>query len=685
MNYLIKVKKLKSLIDPFEQNINGIKISREDIKSALDKNHITSEESDSDIVKFINEVAFKVVNYKNEEIKIVVPESSDIDFNSAEILKEGLTYLAAAIFKGEDTVIANIEGNEKIIKTLLEVNLSKPDNIIVEKEEKFNFLNWDAHIDTLKQFRTENEDYSKKIVALQEENHEIIGNFLEEIPMENWNNKEFILKMLNANNNIINILPPEIVLQNNFLEVLASQEELDCFKSVFKSYLIKPLKLQIKTIENKLNVELMEVLPPKLKKLIDLENLENYKTGYNENISEELLTQSLDYVNNHVFNNLTMGLKLLKDCDLFNDFYEFLSEEVKFNPLIIDLIFIKRRSVQKHQYIYSPNIESHISKERGENIDWLKSFFNTYGENVQYHSIQKNPNAFVSWYEDKDKIKEIFSSKVSNEMHNLFELIPNKIINDNSVVQLTIKNCPECYRYLDSKNKKQFLEEFIENIDTLKNKNIYIINQDIYELKDKQKFLTLLEKGNQYWLEDPKCPKHLSEDIDFIFHKDVNFTKLLDNKKVVRTVLKDDKHIIEGLKRAKNFYSMLPYEKQLNVDFGLLALSNKNDSFNKPYHQHLLNSKRFCLEAIIIDKEVISEISPNLWNDKEFLVEICKIMDNDSNLANRILIEGNSKLTTLFETYEISSNYEEFMNSYILQINMNEKLQNKEIKKGKKI
>lgn len=694
MNYIVQTKKLKSLINPFEQKINGLKITIEDVKEALSNNDIVANPKDSELKQFISQVAFKVANYKNEEIKIVVPDNSDTEFNSSDILKEGLAHFAASIFKGEDTVIANVQGNEKIIKTLLDINLSKPDNVFIEREEKFQLLNWDAHIDTLKQFKeedTNNLDYISKAYCIKQEKEEVKEKFLKEIPIENWSNKDFIIKMLETDSDILGILPQEIVLENNFLHIVATYTDIENFKNIFDMYLKKPFLLEIKTQQNKENKEFLENsnLSIEMKSYIQLEKLNGYKTQDWDNkiISAQLYETASLYIKNNIFNNLEIGLKLMSNVCHGEDYYEFLSEDIKFNPLIIDLIFIKRRSVSKGSYVYSSNIELYINKEKGNDTNWLKSFFKEYGQYIHYNLFKKNPNSFINWYEDKEKIKEILSTKMAEETHYLFEIIPKKLINSSDLIDNVIKNCPLIYYYLTDSNKKKYMLPLIENIDTFRNKDIYIPHDDIYALNDKKLLLTLLDKENQMWLENPKCPKDLSEDMDFVFHPNVNFMKLLDNKKVIKAVLKNDEYIMEGLRRAKNFYSMLPYEKQLNVDFGLLTLSNNNDSFNKPYHPHLLNSKRFCLEAMRIDKRIISEISPHLWNDKDFLSNVCKIMDTSKHLANRILVEGNAKLATLFEAYEVKNNFEDFMNSYILQTNMNENLQNKdkEVKKGKKI
>jgi hypothetical protein len=145
MNYEVSLNKLKKLVDPFNSSENeNVQINKKEIKELLDNADIFVSPEDNNYTKFLKSLAYEVANYQPQEITISLPE--DGQFNRVEdIVTNGLVNLYAAIYLGKETCVANITGNEKVVKTLLGVNLSKPDNIEVPLAPQIKPFLWEIN------------------------------------------------------------------------------------------------------------------------------------------------------------------------------------------------------------------------------------------------------------------------------------------------------------------------------------------------------------------------------------------------------------------------------------------------------------------------------------------------------------------------------------------------------------
>lgn len=672
MNYEIPLKKLKKIVDPFTASDNEVsQIDKKQLKKLLDNADIFTAPTDNSEVKFLKSLAYEVANYQPQEIKIHLPE--DGQFNRIEdLVTNGLINLYAAIYLDKDTCIANITGNEKAVKTLLGVDLNKPNDIELPKVPKVKDFFWEINEVVVENTWGDPDFILEKFKHVDDDDfNDTFKDVLKHAEPQVWDNYDFVLKLASNYKESFPLLMPENFLEkDSIFQVIKNRPDL--FKKLWDFHL----------------EDLFDKFEPVLNDDGVLQTA-SYYGDYSEAPS------FLEKVKSQLFTDVNYVKKILQDFkgnygSKTSKLYKRLSFDVQFDKDIINMIY----KSQKGDYDESIWIYPHMNIPEANKNDyqWVKSFILEHGSNLSWDRIKppvKNytpsrelDNLYSSWINNKELVIDMINSVDPQKIvgfNHIYNVLPTKIKNDKEIVNIFMDKYPQTYLLLNDKYQAHYVLDHIE-----KSPSIYLPNELIITFEDKEILKKIISKGSIDWLTTKGCPVKWKTDIELISligekASDKDLRELFDDKKIVATMFKIPGLGERVLTIVPTMYSWLPLDKRMDKDLALLALCGKTT-----VEQSFFANKEFCIEALKTNYET-KQIPDGFWNNQDFVLQVFKNID-EKTISGAIMPLLPDRVKKLLTVFEIDKDYEKFFSRCFLNANLQNNLDQKEdtvIKKRK--
>ena len=636
MIYPVLIKKIANIVDPYEIIPEGLDkpVTFEEIENSLKKGLYLEKPSSSwTRAKHIKRIAYLVIKPDASPIRINIgsPENNDIPKN---ILEDGFHRLAAAIYRKDTNILADLKGSEKALHSLFGMN---------EKTLENNIFSWDVSAHNLK---------------------------------PTWANKEFVMKQIIAEDENVIKLADSSIWTVEFLEEIAATSSFSDFISsvkkndptaLFQENFIKVFIKDTKIFEDLWSSHFRYLFEKDEYKLSEI-------TSFPNKIQVKKL------INNEVFTNKEISLALIKEDQ---NYYQYLSKELKLDNQILNSIYAKNITPSYNRFNFSDAVPKEYFSDFKNNVKFMNIFYQ--GESNNYFElVTKN------WINDKTKCIAMFK-EFDDRSHNVYEKF--KIYNaldislkkDKDFNLQIVSSNPQFYSQLSDKLKQdpdlieaafsspRFINAKIcsripcEAFPFIKNENI--IKGLIYENP------SLLEKDSwpKEWVMKKEYLTSLGEKIRYVEIKKVtNY----------RELLKDESLVLNLIQNSNRFYHQLNVKDQAKPEYILKYIEFHEDKHkeNKSHLNHLSHElwldKDFCINAFKLDKDTIKFIPIHFFNQKDFILDFFQAVtpNNNSFVKSNLPKEINHFLTV----FDVSDNYHDFFKKFFLSQSLEKNLDTKE-------
>lgn len=668
MNYSIPLNKLEKLVNPFNDNTLGYKITESDIKATINYGDIFTKPDDKGKDKVIKQIAYKVMNYEPEEI-VVNLSLENIENSNGKIVETGLVDLAAAIYRKEKNIIGQIHGEQEVIKKLLNVDINKPDNMKLKEFTSQEFI-WEA-ITGLADNWADPDFVANRIKANYNsfKPQECYREVHQLIQPEIWENIQFYKNLNKFHDSFINYMPKEALFSFALTDyVIESPNKL------FTLWDAGYEKVWIALYEQKEQSKIhSDYKNPTFEQLIP----EEYK---------EVVKHNMEKIRQHIFNDKEKALILVNDKVRCGKFYHCFADSIKYD---FDILEVLHKFEKESENFYKPNLNviKNLPEEYSNNFDWIKEFLTKYSLLLkwntlpQYYEKSSFDKLLSSWSSDKDKVIDIISSVHNNpDIFFLYTVLPKDIKNDQEVINTFLKKYPQIFEELTQSQKLEVLPQCLENYNFITS-NTTIENDLIHQIADKEILLKIVKMNKTDWFFNKKSEKwHSDKDLLVEIAKKTSYVTTYSGTRQYITGLSKEQHK-EIVEVNKDYYQDLPFELKNDPEIALIYLRESKE-VNRVVSQLYL-SKDFCLKAITISDQAINKIPEPFWRQKDFALEYCKGLDNGT-ISKKTIVSAPKYVSHLFDSADVTENYTGFMNSYFLNLKLKENLPQKDIQKNKK-
>lgn len=689
MKLLVKKDKLIELLNENNLNITLTEQEQKDIKNYLEEGKNSLKLKDEDHIQKIETLSFLINNPETEDIVI--------NFKNEKLnIENGKNLLLAYFYKNKDTIEINVaeEDNEKVFNLIGEKNILKSEKSSNIKKEKF-LINWHKIIESAsldkKVFKkvlldkinmgkatafdiAQNDEYEVfKQAALKNENliflmkESYLEKFKEDFLNDYNKNSQFFSKVYHYGKNMT-------LIKENF--------EKDNY---FNSYYL-------------FNFVYKEILDKRtnsvIKKYIELNSdFQNEKNNgirilsENLELNDKFLNLSLDvyYYVQDILNNREKLLDEKTPAKLLKNFYQDIKPELTEEKEII-LKLISEYS----QYDYFLNLK--FKKEFFEDTEQAVLFWNAnktvcLDNKVFIQSLNKK-KSFISFIDKLD-----FSTNTredNNQYQKLFNCFTARVKKDKDVIK----------KLIEKKLYINFLEDYpieeIDNeiIDTLFDNDFFqILPVSILENEqDITRIIKILESNvktpqNTYSNYDRRfvfSKKWITQDIllsltDEAFKTCLSHTINFPYQSFTKNSIEVYKQIVS---KDPGLYSDFPEDIIKNEEV-FNQLLNKSYDLAKVYcPNEFKSSTRIMKKLIQDDNSWAKEVNPILWKDPDFVLFYIDIIDNlhDTYQKEKALNIVPTEIKELFNSFDITENYVNFLSKYIFENTLKEKKPTKRLK-----
>jgi hypothetical protein len=637
MIHTVALKKIVNLYNPYEVIPEGLDkpITLEEVENSLKKGLYLEEPSASwTRAKHIKRIAYLVIHPDTRPLSINIgnPEKNDTPDN---ILEDGFHLLAAAIYRKDTNILANLKGSEKALSSLFNIEHESIEN---------NFFSWDVNAHNLKPTWASKEFVMKQILADDENVIKLADSSLWTLDF-----LEEIAATYMAGDFISNIKKnePTVLFQENFIKVFSKNTEI--FQDLWSSY------FQYLFEKDEYKVSAISSFPGK--------------------------AQVKKIVNKEVFSNKENSLKLIE-----NDFsyYEYLSKELKLDTQVIDLIYKKNSGQPSYNQVNFGNmVPKEYFNDFKNNIKFMNTFY--HGENQDYYEL-----ATKNWIGDRDKCLTMFK-EFDDKSHNVFEKF--KIY---KAIDVSLKKDKDFNIQIVSVNPK-FYEQMSEQLKTDPDiieaacKSPKAINAGLFTKIPYQAFPFIknedIIKGliyeNPSLIEKDSWPKEWNMKKDYLISLGEKISRV-EIKKVTgyKEFLKDENLVLELIENSNRFYYNLSTKDKTKPEYILKYIQFHEDKHkqDKRHLEHISHEvwldKNFCINAFKADKDTIKFIPPHFFNQKDFILNFFQEVtpNNNSFVKNNLPKKINHFLTV----FDVNDNYKDFFQKFFLSQSLEQKLDTKE-------
>lgn len=685
-----------NLLNNYLSNRINISVNeKEIIDNIIQKSDFSLDIENSEESKkrnFWRRVAFLTQNL--EDIDILIRVEGNI-----AIVDEGIELLYAYVYKGFDKIPVILTGDNSEIKSLFNINVSF-ESLEEKKKEPITMIDWKNVVTNMK--------LKKEITLNSIKNIYDLAN----VPRDYWDDynffKESLLKLspsLVANVSHT-ILEPEILTKvgQDIDEMSFFEHILELYINIYnvKRYLnylnkadsstyvtVSSTYLNIsgieenrrddftqKTIHSK-NIEaipdLISYYTNRLKYLNSLEENVTYRKMIDEKISKEqkFLNDLKEIENENIgnyknlynqvydlFKNKLEDKNFLLNSDSINILYAYCRDEIKEDLNIINkLISVnsknKKCSLSELPNIFFNNMDNLINYWNIANsfvYDGLSEKF------IKKLSTKKNLLQFLSKIEKNTKIYKILEHKK----------LPKKLVTDEDVIIAFLDSDPQVVNHIVAKIAKfsiseRIVKKFIE-IDIPEK----LPPLTLFNLQDTDVVKKAI-KRNQNLILSNNCPE--------IYKTDANLLKELSKDILIRIECSDIWKKITGddISLYKEFLAK-DFKLYNNFDISI----RKNENILKEYLSYVISSgvspsqidaNKFLPKEVFVSRDMIlklvkvqpewtSYINDYFWNEKKFILEFAKLLDENDNKYLRYLP---TEIINIFKIFDVTENYEKFM------------------------
>jgi hypothetical protein len=625
MNYKVPLKKLVKILNPFEQHlVNYQVIDKPTVKSYL-KNHDIFGDLPWSKEKH---VAALIANYYPEEIVLNILEQVS---DPKEMLISGGYDLAAAIYRNEEYIVARISGDEKIIKKLLSVSLSKPDNVeLPEKPEVIPFK-WDINFNLKKESWGDIDFVISKLKENCEENIRFIDESL-------WHNPQFLKKLIREDKNIKGFIwSKELKTDDCLFDIIKSNhhEFKDWWNSTYQRWFDN---------EKSDGHYGTEKITPKQKNIIQR-------------------------IRNEIFSDPAYMLKLFEAEYSWQshraNYEKYIPVEVFFNEKIIDLVIKKKEEETAGKNNYS-KIFSYINHlecvpaDLAHDNEWMRKFLTKYLKfQSGYHSDTIPKNLYANWINDKDEVLKNLDSIKTSVFSRIYKHLPDNLKEDKEISEKFLDNFP----FLLPKTPEKYRQDkkrILAYLNTCDHSLASEILDIIYQKKDKDLMKDVL-RIDANLLFKKECPEELMFDIELVKIVAQNDRLSFLNKKQENILFGKKEYAIEIVKYSDYTYDKLLPELKLDHDIAL-----QNIEYHGTCEIQLLANKQFSIEALKANQNITKHIPKQYWYEKDFVLAVCQAID-DEICSSEIFTMAPVEVKTFFDSYKVESNFTAFISKYLVQ------------------
>lgn len=662
MNYKVSISQVTKLLNPFSQDMGESFIDPKQIDSLINSGQLFAENEDSQHLRFIKKIAYEVANYQPEIISISIPDEEIT--NPEDLVTSGLINLYAAIYLNHSEVVMSFKGDDKTIETLFGINLNNPDNIVFPKKETIERVTWTL-VPELLQTNWSDQDFvinhifygnSKVMVCIKEA--------LTLAPVEMWADPQFIeaiftheqLANVKLNNILKSDFPDEFFYTPGLYRLIYDNPTY--FASVWSAHFEQKSELLKENVPN----EILQLIP-------------QHKKDFYAKIKNEILL------------DMTKVCKILLHSSS-TSVYDILPDSIKYHTDLLDFVYNPQnplRSDVKTVDVY-PHADLEKQHHLTQDYHWIKNFVVNYSRCLQLENIPSPDNEsfasrkpkflsiFSSFLNSKERLLEICAETKNDQFYHVFKIIDVALQEDKQIIEAFMKVSVHTYRHLPEHLKLDYVVQYINAIpNEVLNQVRMLSNTEIIGIDDREVLKNLITRGKCRWLLHENCPKKWQEDLELLLLITKPEELISDgNEKIFSTLIKDSTSLTKILCDKPNLYHKLPQQLKNEKEIMHLVLKKNGDLPN-----HLFANKEFCIEALTINPNVFKKIPKGYWQEKRFVLDVLnKVDQKDINIT--ILEKLPSDLTHIFTAFGIEKNYTNFLENYLLNIELTQKFSNQE-------
>lgn len=655
MNYLISIDKILKIVHPFNDSESIFYQQEAEVSQLLKNLDIFPSENDSQKEKQLKALAYEVANYERKEIQLYIPLTGEVD-SIEEFIPSGFTHLAAATLLGIDSIVASVEGDPKLIYKLLKVELNKPANIEISKADsskKFNIV-WEVTPDML---------------------------------TDTWGDPQFVIDYLypcavdqfkTKIQEVFRLALPELWDDSNFIKEILKVEP-QFFYQLTSVYTDEAKNLKFKDSVYELVKE-----DPKYFNLVwgasydykeqlfrEIENLEVPIDNYYENENFSTIGQQrrkiASQIKNELYTNVDYIIEVLTTRKMWHDeVYNQLPDDVKFHSKLLDAIYLNDEKVSIYPHY-------RLTEKYLNDIEWLENFVIKYCDKLEpgrvndYREKSFNNNhlkeIYSPWIGSKKKVLDLISKVQGQQFHHFYKVLPTKLRVDEDVVKAFMDYSHDSFALMEREIREPYISQYINGVSEGKLSSHAISKEEIFNIKDKNLLIKIIEKGHINWLTDKNCPREWKTDIELL--NKVKTPSLLissfqPDKDILNTLSQNKSAILSILRKENSVYYHLPESLQNDEEILLGMLSAK---LTIPKHYYA--EKEFCLKSAMVNSESCKNIPHQFWQEEVFVKTFFKLVD-ENKISNLAIKNLPAEINQVLSAFNIKKDYSKFMDNFIL-------------------
>jgi len=674
----IKSKKLFSYINPFEDKLPGFNtvLNKEAIKSFLVRGDIYHQDVDDDFDNQYRKIAYLVANSDNLFVKLNIP-TNEQDLNAILIEEnDNISAFVALAYLNPEYIQADLSGSKKFAKTFF--GITSKDDFLFEKEA-ISINNTSENVEWIINENLLNESWHDKEFIYKILTHENIVDNYKLIPEEFWHDKKFMDKILSKCNRFKKeeeIIFTTLLKHHKYNPIFIDYclNAYDSF-SLFYSYYFKDYLTMKEEDKNNPIVTLLESHFTKDKLYSWISN------SSNESIVSSVFPTNLLQSKEFVIEWFKSHLK-----NTYNSFNPVFTNYYHHNNK--PLPWINEQSKEWKLDLFNQMTDLYLNKNGSFRHD--KGYFDSSFDFLLVDSLESSKDLLsliqdnnYSHQKTKLYIHSFFSNKVNHQ-------IPI----EETFVDFIINKFPEFFNKLP----EQFFT--LENIKkTLPFHDISgcLSIEQIKEFNDRDLNVMIANSNRQDILFSAFSPSQLKDEEiikpmilknNYYLQKNKTLIKFIESSpSLLKTIINSGN--IERFNISKDIF-----KNNLELSTYLVGIAfNKdiinNNSFYKTTTSlalELANPAVFsnlnCLKEIItLSEGNYLKHAPHLFKNRAFTKMVFELFDEHKIHE----VENLPKYVRLvLDSYHIKNNYSKFFNSYQLQNNLNNKLEENTSHKVKK-
>jgi predicted DNA-binding protein (MmcQ/YjbR family) len=596
-------------------------------RSDLKKNKgIKEDELRGHIMKALQ--SYKIFNHEdwNEHTAWLVANADDaqiihLDEKGLPQTQDDLGQLMAALIRDEDELNVMLGENWE--------NHKLKDWVIEEKEDKeklvsgFMSFNWEIN-------PSENIWADKELVLSHVMNKTVERSQVFKLIDESlWQETGFVRLIFecekHAMADALTFLPKKIMMSQSVFDVV--KENKFWFSNVWNKYY----------------------------KEISLTNPEKDNTGLAQRIHSEILTNK-ELVTHLLPDNLRLFWHLPQD----------MKED---NSVMIEML---RKSSKLSLSMSSGSFLSELSENYFSKKENVALFF-SHAESYLIESLNKYPQIWSHWIENKDEVLH-YCSKTIHNLARFFANMPEQMRTDKDIALLMTENNKDCYRYIDVSLKSD--PDIMANYVKKENQNNlpYLDKNHIFALDlDKHHDLIIDIVKRTSLLKDALAPESWKKNEELISYMGLGYKSFYSDEEQKQLLKRPDFFVnlinnatylnfsdLPGAVRALSEVSLAYIQKQKR--------NNPSGAIDLNYiPTRLWANRKFALEALSLSQDALKHVPKNFWNDQAFILGALGLVDSGKISTYTFRDNAPAQILQFFDNYGISSGFKPFFASYCLK------------------